>query len=208
MTLGTGVFLSAIFLGIVALLIGTKEKWTWKGLFLYPLLVIVVLGSVITAAIYGYGQGYYGPNKIGKEMEYAGIRLRSTKSDVLFAKGKPIKEEAPDDMGEVVFTYGDSDFLIWVWFGKDGLVSGVSAACNPGSNHKLPSLKNISNRSDLSSIQGRLGKADFVKDIDGGVSRVYGFPRYNLRVAYCGGEMELLGIRDYEKYPYQPDRKQ
>lgn len=52
MTVGTGIFLSAVFLGIVVLLIGTKDKWTWKALFLYPAIASFVLGLVIAAVAY------------------------------------------------------------------------------------------------------------------------------------------------------------
>lgn len=52
MTVGTGIFLSAVFLGIVVLLISTKDKWTWKALFLYPAIASFVLGLVIAAVAY------------------------------------------------------------------------------------------------------------------------------------------------------------
>jgi len=52
MTLGTGIFLSAVFIGIVALLICTKEKWTWKALLLYPVAAILGVGLAVAAFFY------------------------------------------------------------------------------------------------------------------------------------------------------------
>ena len=34
MDVGTGIFLSAIFLGLIALFIGTKDRWKWKKIIL------------------------------------------------------------------------------------------------------------------------------------------------------------------------------
>ena len=210
MTLGTGIFLSAVFLGLIALLIRTKERWSWKGLFLYPALVILIFGAMWALVDYGYEKGYYGPRKFGRETEYAGIKLRSTKDDVLFAKGKPTKEYPPDDdSGVIQWIYKENDdWLLCVYFGEDGLVRAVWAATHKkADSHSLPDLKFVRSYSDIEDFEERLGKAEFVENIHGGVSRIYVFPRYNLRVALEAREVRMISIVDYERYPYKPDQK-
>lgn len=91
------------------------------------------------------------------------------------------------------------------------LVGWFSAVINEnakyGNRNSLPDLKFVSSHSDTEDLEKRLGKAEFVENIDGGVTRIYRFPRYNLRVGLKAGKVEMIGIVDYERYPYKPDQK-
>jgi len=86
MELGTGIFLSAIFLGAVALFIATKDRWNWKKILLWPLGVIVGLLVVGWAAAYVYDQYEARPKKVD---ELWGIKLGASVADVKFSKGEP-----------------------------------------------------------------------------------------------------------------------
>jgi membrane protein YdbS with pleckstrin-like domain len=68
MELGTGILLSAVFLGTVALFIATKDRWNWKKIFLWPLGVIVGLGVVGGSIAYLYQQYEDRPRKIHRAM--------------------------------------------------------------------------------------------------------------------------------------------
>lgn len=207
MTTGIGIIISAAILAVVALLIAKKDKWTWKRLFLYPALIIAVVVGIIALAVSGYSNGYYGPNKIGREMEYAGIRLRSTKSDVRFVMGKAKREDALKDDDDERWLYLDSDsgsngLDTVIWFGKDGLVTSVGVFKNGYGS--LPSLKWIHEYASLKSIQDRLGEAQFIEDLDDGQKRIFRYTTHNLRFSYDKDGLRGIGIRDYERYPHKP----
>ena len=54
MSLGLSLFLSSIFLGIVALFIATKDRWNWKKIILWPVVGTFVLALLSSASIYLY----------------------------------------------------------------------------------------------------------------------------------------------------------
>lgn len=91
MELGTGVFLSAVFLGTVALFIATKDRWNWKKIFLWPLAVVVVLSLVGGIVAYAYKQ-YEERPKVPSE--FKGIQLGEKFQDAIFKHGKAEREEA------------------------------------------------------------------------------------------------------------------
>lgn len=93
MELGTGVFISAVFLGTVALFIATKDRWNWKKIVLWPLAVIVVLSLVGWIVAYAYEQ--YGERpKLPSKFE--GIQLGEKFQDAIFKHGKAEREAARD----------------------------------------------------------------------------------------------------------------
>ena len=51
MSLGLGIFLSSLFLGIIFLFVSTKDRWNWKKiLFIWPLCFVLIVGVVGGAA--------------------------------------------------------------------------------------------------------------------------------------------------------------
>jgi len=55
MTLGLGIFLSSLFLGVIYLFVVTKDRWNWKKiLFVWPLIVILVVGVIGGGGFYIY----------------------------------------------------------------------------------------------------------------------------------------------------------
>ncbi|MSP52190.1 MAG: hypothetical protein EXQ91_07350, partial [Alphaproteobacteria bacterium] len=93
MELGTAILLSAVFLGMVALFIATKDRWNWKKLFLWPFTILLEL-SVI--GVVGYLVLLYWEDLPRKELGLWGIRLGASFADVKFAKGEPSRELAAD----------------------------------------------------------------------------------------------------------------
>lgn len=87
MELGTGIFLSSLFLGVVALFTVTKDRWNWKKVSLYvfgvPIAVILIGGG----SYYVYYQ--YEQRPIA-QTEYLGLKLGMSKEDVLTIKGLPL----------------------------------------------------------------------------------------------------------------------
>lgn len=86
MELGTGIFLSAILLGLVWLYTATKDRWNWKKLTLWP------MGILFGLAMVGGGGLYVNDwieNRPYKETGFWGIQLGASPADVKFIKGKP-----------------------------------------------------------------------------------------------------------------------
>lgn len=91
MELGTGVFLSAVFLGTVGLFIATKDRWNWKKIFLWPLGIVVGLSVVGGAIAYAYKQYEERPKVL---TEFKGIKLGEQFQDAVFRHGKAERLES------------------------------------------------------------------------------------------------------------------
>jgi hypothetical protein len=90
MELGTGVFLSAVFLGIVVLFIFTKDRWNWKKIML------ILLGAPITIGLLtGGGVASYKwyketfPPTLNKQTGFEQIELGMIKNEVRYIYGQP-----------------------------------------------------------------------------------------------------------------------
>lgn len=64
MELGTGIFLSTLFLGTIALFIATKDRWNWKKILLWPTLIIISTSAIIVAAYFIYERYQNIPSKL------------------------------------------------------------------------------------------------------------------------------------------------
>lgn len=90
MDIGTGVFLSAVFLGLIALYISTKDRWKWKKIILIliglPITIGLLAGGGITS--YKWFKETFPPT-VKKQNGINKIMLGMTKDEVLYIKGKP-----------------------------------------------------------------------------------------------------------------------
>src|SRR5262249_27859269 len=115
-TLGTGIFLSSVFLGLVLLYWITKDRWRWSRILLW------LVGSVgaIGAGVYLYFTYQPPPTKL---LEYADLKLGMRQSEVNYVKGQPanVYKDDPSQPGwaEIIevskLEQGKSteDFLAW-----------------------------------------------------------------------------------------------
>lgn len=108
MTIGTGIFLSALFLGTIGLFLGTKDRWNWKKIFFRTIGLAIIFPVTIGGGIYlwdEYLEDYFDPPRgtfpahfePTRIMSYYDIDYGDTKGDVLYKKGKPDSEEIDDD---------------------------------------------------------------------------------------------------------------
>lgn len=88
MELGTGVFLSAIFLGFVALFIATKDRWNWKKIAFWQLGGLVAL--LAAGGVIAYGYTLY-DERPQVPSEFQGIQLGQRLDDAEFKRGKAEK---------------------------------------------------------------------------------------------------------------------
>jgi hypothetical protein len=90
MSVGTGIFLSAVFLGGIALFIATKDRWNWRRIVLRSLLGLVTISVLVSAGIYAWvAYQEERPPKPVAITELWGLKLNTTKGDIKFYKGTP-----------------------------------------------------------------------------------------------------------------------
>ncbi len=96
MSLGTGIFLSTLVIALVALYGITKDRWNWRRFVKRSVFVcfgMVLLGGMAGGAVYFYRQL---PTVVGRQTEYAGLRLGMSRDEVLYVNGYPPSVLADD----------------------------------------------------------------------------------------------------------------
>lgn len=101
MELGTGVFLSAVFIGFIILFIFTKDRWNWKKIILVLIGAPILLGLVIGGGVasYKFYKKTFPPTVI-KQTGLEELELGMTKNEVRYIKGEPnqVLEKVSDDI--------------------------------------------------------------------------------------------------------------
>jgi len=86
MSLGTAVFLSSLVLASVILYAITKDRWRWRRIIVRAALALAAI-AVLTGTVFS---GLYFWNlPVGRQTEYAGLRLGVSPDEVLYVKGYP-----------------------------------------------------------------------------------------------------------------------
>jgi hypothetical protein len=100
MELGTAVFLSSITVAVVLLYGFTKDRWSWRRIVFRSLagvLTLVLIGAALIFAAQYWDQLF--PVKLGRQNEYAGLRLGMTRDEVRYIKGFPANVVTDDKDG-------------------------------------------------------------------------------------------------------------
>jgi hypothetical protein len=129
MNLGTGIFLSSVFLGLVWLFLGTKDRWNWprivKVLAAFAVVAVLAAASISHVRYREEAEQYRKDRNTQKS--FCGLRIGQSKNDVKSIKGAP-SEEAEDqwlysvpDLG-----YRLGGYSVVVSF-KEGKVSSIQA---------------------------------------------------------------------------------
>ena len=182
MELGTGIFLSAVFLGTVALFVATKDRWNWKKIFLWPLAIIFGIGIVGGFIAYLYDAYEDRPAKI---TELWGISLNDSMADVKFKKGEP-KERQDDNE-------------LWLYEGPYAVFfknERVQSVAYFGPMYNAPTLKGFNHYDTLQEIETKLGPPSYISRSKDELQRAYSFDKFNILVHFKQGEMSLIGIYD------------
>lgn len=187
MELGTGIFLSAVFLGTVALFIATKDRWNWKKIFLWPLGVIVGLGVVGGSIAYLYQQYEDRPRKL---TELWGVSLNDSAGDVKFKKGEPTRRLDNGLWFYRPYETIEGDYV--VYFKNDR----VRSVMYFGPMHNGPSLHGVGHYDSLQELDEKLGPPSYVSRAKDELRRAYSYEKFNIVVQFAEGEMSALGIYD------------
>lgn len=97
MELGTGIFLSAVFLGIIILFIATKDRWNWKRVSLSLVSLFILIPALIGTGIWIFQEWEnIFPAKPVKMKGYYQINLGMSKDEVMYVQGPPTEVIADD----------------------------------------------------------------------------------------------------------------
>lgn len=94
MSIGDGIFLSAVLLSIVGLYAATKDRWSWKRIAKWGLILPVAVLAILALGVWLYS--VYDERPIAQE-SFEGLKLSSTPADVRFLKGEPIAKYSTGD---------------------------------------------------------------------------------------------------------------
>lgn len=173
MTVGDGIFWGAMVASMVALFLGTKDRWRWKRIVGWGAGGVLGLSLLAGLGVYGYLKFVEEHPKV--ITEYWGIKLGSPSADVLFLKGPPDEKLADHRW---VYKSEGAEFL--VEFDQDKVVAVLGA----GERHRLPQIGNVSYYTTVAELVARYGEPSFVGVSDDGLERSYNFSKYNLLAVF------------------------
>jgi hypothetical protein len=197
MSLGAWIFLSAIFLGLVALFIATRGQWNWKKIITWPWKKIVIRAAiVITSLMLLTGIVLFGryiylkiADRPRVQKEFLGLTLDSTKEDIKFLKGTPTKEEK--DMwyygfSETSYSYNPL-VSYWIIFANNK-ISFIEGA------GQFLDIQNIRPGDSYDKVIERFGEPSYISHSKDGLTRVVSFKKYNVWFTLQKGLVIHLGI--------------
>jgi hypothetical protein len=192
MTLGTGIFLSAIVLGLIALFIATKDRWNWKKIWLWPISAVFVIGAVAIIVISWDDikgkMSFLAPPHI--EIEFRGIKLGMLKEDFFFLRGKMEPTiKTTDDFGPI-YELGDEAFL----FDKTGTVAGIFYK---GPSYGDKGIQGVRIGDEYTVVTDKFGEPPHTKVVSDGAVKFYRYPEYNLQFKLAKGVVTGYGVRDF-----------
>ena len=193
MTLGTSIFLSVIVLAAVFLFIARKNTWNWRKIFIYPLVIVILIGcSIFAYSLY---------KDIARPInEFWNISLSDTKPDVKFKKGAP----KTIDGSYWVYPYPeykDNNKMV-VKFESDRVV----AVFFQGSRFDAPDMAGFNIYSDLEDMVKKYGEPTEVSRSDDELKRIYSFKPYNIMVIFQKGEVNGVGIFSDKPLKYKSQK--
>lgn len=182
MTIGTAILLTAL----IFLYLQTKDRWKWKQIF--KVTFAGMLSILITGVIVFLVSNYYREKPVVIN-EFKEIRLESTKEDVLFMLGKPIREskQTEKEMGRI--DYAD----VSVFF-TDNKVKTIFYTCKE---HDSTNVNGIycGDRSD--KIINKFGKNVEIKNTpDFPFSRRYITVKNNVEYYLIQNKVSAIIIKD------------
>lgn len=178
MEIGTGIFVSALLLAVVILYAVTKDRWAWRRIITRTALVLLAIVLPITLVGIGY---YLWPEKIGRQTEYAGIRLGISPAEIKYIKGyppivygpsesetedwKPIIETKNIEKGKSVedyteWSYTYDHYRIDVTFNSTK-TTVIEVTCFSGDQlRRCPTIAGIADGASEQEVIRRFGQAD------------------------------------------------
>lgn len=191
--LGTGVFLSAIFLGLIGLYAATKDRWNWKKIALR-----LVGGFIASIAVIGIGIWAYSwfESRPVPQDELMGIKLGMTQQEVKYLKGEMQISPRNKDLWwlrdeEVAQPLTSVHFV-------DGVVAQVQAI--KIAKESLPYVANVSSYSGSKDIEEKLGRPTKVLMSKDSLSKMMVYDNYRVWFSLSQEKMWAVGVFDPKKH--------
>lgn len=192
MELGTGIFLSALFLGTIFLYVFTKDRWNWKKIILWNLGVLFGLSLIGIGAIYFYDKKSSEPVKGSELWE---ISLNDSIGDVKFKKGEPYSKPDPEIWVYKPYETLEGEYVIYFRENR------VRAVIYKGPSYNAPHIKGVSFYDSVEDLEKKLGKPSFTSTSNDELRRLFSYPNFNMAAQFESGQINALGIYNPEMGP-------
>ena len=184
----TRVLLAAVFLGIVALYLDTRDRWNWAKLTRFMILALALLVGGIGGWIYWSSLPPTSPVS-----ELWDISLGASKSDVRFLKGEPSEIM---ELGTWAYTTSRSSTYYLVFGDADEVIRIlVVSATGYGSG---ASLFGVRTGFGAKRLVDRLGEPSRVVPLSNDLRRAYLYSHLNTVFVLERGAVASYGIYDVE----------
>lgn len=194
MSIGDGVFVSAVLLSIVGLYAATRDRWNWKRIAKWGLILPVPVLAIAGLGIWLYSA--YDERPIAQE-SFVGLRLSSTPADVRFLKGEPIAEHSTEDQWVYHAHSGSGqpeDSVVIVRF-LDGRVRYINYWANERQIVN-PYLLGFTIGSEYDAVINKLRQPSHISVSADGLNRLLSFEKYNVAYEFERGKVTTYGIFD------------
>lgn len=208
MSVGTGIFLGAVVIALVALFLKTKDRWRWKRIGLVGGALLVGLPLLAIGWIYASESWERRPRP---QQELWNVRLGDSEADVKFKKGKPSNAVGLDDPTLWVYAMNDAGETL-PEVKQDQVVSDVYNV--RFKNHRVryvqkvvgdlpdfPNLGGVTRFSSIDEIIAALGQPSTVSRSTDETERIYSFARYNVGFEFSRGSMSRVALFDPKTGP-------
>jgi hypothetical protein len=194
MSIGDGIFFSAILLSVVGLYAATKDRWNWKRIAKWGIGAPVALGAFLATGLWGYSTY---ENRSTKQTQFEGVSLSSSSSDVRFLKGEPIHKNSSEDLWVYDAHSGSSqseDAVLLVQF-RNERIRHITYWANERQIVN-PYLLGFTIGSNYEAVLQKLGEPSNVSTSADGLNRVLSFEKYNCFFEFQRGRVRTFGIYD------------
>ena len=200
MTIGSGIFLSAILLSLTILFAVTKDRWKWKRLGKWIVgipVALIVLGGLGTWGFIEY------TSRPAVQTAFLDVPLRATRSDVRFAKGVPVKwdDQKMEDKDQWVYGLAGSKSFMVVRF-KDEKVRYVEYMSTDGESVH-PWLQSFNKGMEMAYVVKVLGEPSHVSTSRDGLQRALSYDRYNTFYQFEQAKVVSYGVFDPQAGPME-----
>jgi hypothetical protein len=193
MTIGSGLFLSALFLGLVVLYVATRDRWNWARLVKWVVGVPVLLAVIGGLGFWGYTT--YQDRPVAHD-EFYGLKIGAPRADVRFAKGEPATVDGPDR-----WTYhagsgsAGADAAVYLVKFTDDKVRYILYTAGSAQIYH-PDLQGFELDSKYDAVLKKLGQASHVANSKDGLERILSFDKYKTFFIFRKGEVVAYGVYD------------
>jgi hypothetical protein len=186
METGTGIFLGAIFLGLLWLVATKGKSIRWGRLVLWIVALIVLLGCGI--ALYNYLE-----NRPKLTTGWWELKIGESREDVIFKKGQPNSSKARD--GKETLVYNDDRSSYVIGLSKQGTVDFVVIDQCDYKDRDIPGpyLQGIGSFATSERIIEKFGppqKDSFNKT---GTGRIFNYPQYGVTFNLIQDKVCMMG---------------